>query len=175
MKSIVLAMVVVGAMGAWAEDEKPKEFKEPQELVQARTVYQNQSKIVLDPVRQRYLATLDMLKKQLGAKGDAEGAMAVQKEIEAIRPCDKPIKRSKEDIAGEWVYKDPAWWSRKVVIKKNGSKYQMKDDVGRTYEVKIYGGKMHVSGNGDNVTLEYGDDSKWTGKSIDKNARVLEK
>lgn len=175
MKSVVFSMLVVLAIAVWAEDEKSKEFKEPQELMQARTAYQNQAKAVLDPVMQRYLVTLGALKRQLGAKGDAEGAMAVQREIESVKSCDKPDKKDKETIAGEWMYKDPAWWSRKVVIKKKGNGYQMTDDVGRTYEVKLTGKKMHITGGGDNVTLEYGDDNKWTGTNTDKNARTLEK
>jgi hypothetical protein len=174
MKSIVYSMLMVFAMAVWAEDENPKEFKEPKELMQARTAYQNQAKAVLDPVKQRYLVTLDSLKRQFGAKGDAEGAMAVQKEIETVKADKKPDRIDKYDITGQWVYKDPAWWSRKVVIIKKGNKFQMTDDFHKTFEVKLDGNKIHITGNGDTATLEYADD-KWTGKNIDKNARVLEK
>lgn len=168
-------MFMFFAMSAWAGDETPKEFKEPIELMQARTAYQNQAKAVLDPIKQRYLVTLDTLKKQMGAKGDAEGAMAVQKEMETVKTTDNKAKKDKFDIIGQWVYKDPAWWSRQVVITKSGSKLVMTDDVHRTYEVKLSGNKIQIIGNGDNAALEYDDDNRWTGKNSDNNARILEK
>lgn len=117
----------------------------------------------------------DMLPKLPVKAADEKTKTKVSREIEAVTLSETSVKMNKETFAGEWLYKDPAWWSRKVVIKKSGSKYQMTDEFGRTYEVKLSGKKMHISGNGDNATLEYGDDNKWKGKNIDTNARTLEK
>ncbi|MCF7790174.1 MAG: hypothetical protein K9N47_28910 [Prosthecobacter sp.] len=57
---------------------------EPAELTSARGNYQKQIKTLTDPVNARYLAYLESLKKSLGAKGDLDGALAVQKEIDSL-------------------------------------------------------------------------------------------
>ncbi|MBE7498067.1 MAG: hypothetical protein HS117_24265 [Verrucomicrobiaceae bacterium] len=57
---------------------------EPIELVSARASYQRQIKIATDPINTRYLEYLENLKKVLGGKGDVEGALAVQREIESV-------------------------------------------------------------------------------------------
>lgn len=57
---------------------------EPPELVTVRASYQKQIQAATAPINVRYLDYLENLKKQLGAKGDVEGATAVQSEIDAI-------------------------------------------------------------------------------------------
>ncbi len=57
---------------------------EPAELTSARANYQKQIKTLTDPVNARYVSYLETLKKSLGAKGDLDGALAVQKEIDAL-------------------------------------------------------------------------------------------
>jgi len=57
---------------------------EPAELLSVRANYQKQIRAANAPINARYLEYLENLKKQLGGKGDVEGALAVQKEIESI-------------------------------------------------------------------------------------------
>lgn len=86
MRVKIVLLLILGLIGngyIMADDNQGN--TEPKELALARTAYQNQAKVVLDPVKQKYLATLDALKKQLGSKGDATGAMSVQKEIDSLK------------------------------------------------------------------------------------------
>lgn len=57
---------------------------EPVELTTIRSSYQKQIQTATAPINARYLEYLENLKKQLGGKGDVEGALAVQREIESI-------------------------------------------------------------------------------------------
>jgi hypothetical protein len=57
---------------------------EPQELTSVRANYRKQIQAANAPINARYLEYLENLKKQLGGKGDVEGALAVQKEIDSI-------------------------------------------------------------------------------------------
>jgi hypothetical protein len=57
---------------------------EPAELTSARANYQKQIKSLTEPVNTRYAVYLESLKKSLGAKGDLDGAIAVQKEIDSL-------------------------------------------------------------------------------------------
>ena len=72
------------------------EKKEPDALTKARTAYQKEVARVTAPVLRDYLDQLDALKKVLGGKGDADGAVAVQREIEACTP-------EKTDVTGGGV------------------------------------------------------------------------
>lgn len=69
---------------------------EPPELVSVRASYQKQIQAATAPIHAKYLEYLESLKKQLGGKGDAQGALAVQKEIDAIAALQKtePVSRS---------------------------------------------------------------------------------
>lgn len=57
---------------------------EPPELVSVRASYQKQIQAATAPIHAKYLEYLENLKKQLGGKGDVQGALAVQKEIDSI-------------------------------------------------------------------------------------------
>ena len=57
---------------------------EPPELTSVRASYQKQIQEANAPINARYVEYLENLKKQLGGKGDVEGAVAVQNELDAI-------------------------------------------------------------------------------------------
>lgn len=57
---------------------------EPQQLKQARTAYQKEVETVSRPARDKYVRALNDLKRALTAKGDLEGALAVQHELERV-------------------------------------------------------------------------------------------
>jgi hypothetical protein len=81
MKSLVavLAVALIVAVGS-AQDED----KEPAALTKAREGFMLEMAKVVVPTSRNYLVKLDALKKELGGKGDLEGAKEVQKEIEKV-------------------------------------------------------------------------------------------
>ncbi len=91
---LVMAVIVLAVMAGYSEDAK--ENKEPAELTAAKKEYAEQLEKVTAPVKAKQIARLEKLKKQLTTKGDLQGALAVQKEIEALE--------GKEEISfvGKW-------------------------------------------------------------------------
>ena len=83
--------------------------KEPSALTVARKAYQAQVNSALDPIKKKYLAQLEDLKKQLGGKGDLEGAGAVQREINIVGAKDvksgKDMVSHEDNITGELIGK----------------------------------------------------------------------
>jgi hypothetical protein len=77
------------------------EKKEPTALTKAREGYQVEVARVLMPVTKTYLDRLEALKKDLGAKGKIEEAMAVQQEIEQVTP--RPVSKDPA-IVGIWTF-----------------------------------------------------------------------
>lgn len=62
---------------------------DPPELTSVRAAYLKQIESATAPIREKYLAYLESLKKELGAKGDLEGALAVQLELDSISGSSK--------------------------------------------------------------------------------------
>jgi hypothetical protein len=101
MKTLFVLVAILLTTVVFSQDEP----KEPEALVKAREVYQKEVKRVTEPIIKDYLAKLDALKKELGGKGDAEGAMAVQKEIGALKEAQAdPTEPKKDWIEGTWQY-----------------------------------------------------------------------
>jgi hypothetical protein len=69
---------------------------EPQQLTTVRASYREQVEAATAPITARYVEYLEKLKRDLGAKGDLEGAMAVQKELEAVGGASKTTTGSSE-------------------------------------------------------------------------------
>jgi hypothetical protein len=101
MKTLTAFFLLSCAIAVCAEDAK--ESKDPVELAQVRNTFQTQMKAATTPIIQRYLQQLDALKKQLGGKGDVNGAVAVQKEIDAfaVKP-EKPVDINIKNLIGKW-------------------------------------------------------------------------
>jgi len=57
---------------------------DPPQLTSVRASYLKQIEAATFPITEKYVAYLENLKKELGAKGDLNGALAVQNEIDAI-------------------------------------------------------------------------------------------
>jgi hypothetical protein len=57
---------------------------EPPQLTSVRASYQKQIEAATAPITAKYVEYLENLKKELGAKGDIEGAVAVQEELDAV-------------------------------------------------------------------------------------------
>jgi hypothetical protein len=79
MKYILASLLILAAfVTAFAVEG------EPAELANVRVRYTQETGLAVAPVKLRYLATLDALKKSLGAKGQVNDALAVQNEIDRI-------------------------------------------------------------------------------------------
>jgi hypothetical protein len=61
-----------------AQEESP-------ELKLAREAYEREIDFATRPIRDRYLLRLETLKRSLGARGDARGALSIQEEIDRVK------------------------------------------------------------------------------------------
>lgn len=91
---------------------EPATDEEPPALVKAREKYNRD----IAPITKAYLATLEGLKKQLGAKGDLKGAQAVQTEIDGLPTADSG---NKKQLVGTWQWGGPG--SDTAVISADGT------------------------------------------------------
>ena len=153
MKSMIMMLAVLTLMyTAMAEDAKdPKESKE---LNSAKAEYNAQVNAAVQPIKTRYLAKLDALKKQLGSQVKIEEAMLVQKEIDAISKIDLAEPNNQSKAVGRWNW-------------PGGSIVELKADGTSLFEnVKAWtgtwieeGGKVVVSWNNggkDSLTIKTG-------------------
>ena len=92
---VSFAVVLASACGVSQAQE------EPSELLQARAVFQKDVDFVTRPIRDRYVSRLDSLKRALGSRGDARGALAVQEEIDRV----KETGGGADKLAGIWSIK----------------------------------------------------------------------
>ncbi len=167
MKKTMLVMAVLALVAMTGYSEDAKETKEPAELTAAKKAYAEQIEKVTAPVRAKQIATLQKLQKQLTVKGDLQGALAVQNEIEAIN-SGKTGPPTMESFTGEWTYGDPAGWSFPATFKKEGSTwYMVPGNGGKKREVSLKDGKLYVTTD-DNAVLEQDPDdpNRWIGEHL---------
>jgi hypothetical protein len=101
--------------------------EEPAELVQARTLYERDVDFVARPIRDRYISRLDSLKRSLGARGDARGAVAVQDEIDRVREA-TASQQALSKFAGSWKVTYSVGTVRHYVITADGQVTQDEHD-----------------------------------------------
>jgi hypothetical protein len=90
----------------------------PAELQQAKAQYQKEVDFTLRPLRERYLARLETLKRTLAGRGDVRAAVAVQDEIDLLTAT---INESAiiAKHAGTWISQPGL--NRRYSIKTDGS------------------------------------------------------
>ena len=81
---ILLFLATVGSLRVQAEETKP--LSEPESLVSVRISYKEEIKKATARIRAGYQGALEKLIKELGAKGDIDGALAVKREYESQLP-----------------------------------------------------------------------------------------
>ena len=96
---VALSVLLSAAFFFRAAAESP----DPQELAAARIRYQQEVAQAVTPIKQKYALTLEGLKKALGAKGDAAGALAVQQEIDRLGVA-QPANALRPDGAKVVIY-----------------------------------------------------------------------
>ena len=92
---VFMAVALFSSGAVSAQEENP-------ELTQARMLYEKDVEFATKPIRDRYFSRLESLKRTLGARGDARGAVAVQDEIDRIREA-VPAQQSFAKFAGNWT------------------------------------------------------------------------
>lgn len=123
MKLILVLCMFVG-LPLYAQNNS----KEPETLTKARAKYQKEVARVTAPITKDYLDQLDTLKKALGAKGDVEDAMAVQKEIDAVAT---PAEDQKDWLDGTtWAMISRPAWLRKF---ERGKCFAIDTAAGRSW------------------------------------------
>ena len=100
---VCFVITLLFAVQAYADDVK----KEPPLLTNARGDYECELKAVTKPIATKYIQRLENMKRDLGGKGDAVGAIAVQQEIDTVTASlsEKPKSPSEgpaSSIAGTW-------------------------------------------------------------------------
>lgn len=75
---------------------------DPPQLISVRAAYQKQIESATAPITEKYVAYLENLKKELGAKGELEGALAVQRELDSIEGSSKSVKAEEGDRIVVW-------------------------------------------------------------------------
>ena len=102
MKTTVMAMMVamVVSVMCFGQDEP----SEPKKLTNMRGQYEKMVKAAVDPITRDYVDALTDLKKELGGKGDAAGAMAVQKEIDEVKEKLSVDSQRANMVVGDWIW-----------------------------------------------------------------------
>lgn len=75
--------------------------EENPELKKEREFYERELEFALRPIRERYLSRLDKMKRLLGGRGDARGALAVQDEMDGVATSAKGGGFAR--FAGTWA------------------------------------------------------------------------
>jgi hypothetical protein len=96
----MLAMMVLFTSAVFAQDEAP----ELKELTNLRVKKDAMVKTAIAPILKDYVALLTEMKMKLGAKGDAAGAMAVQKELDSLKSASLSSATKKDSFIGEWTW-----------------------------------------------------------------------
>ena len=138
--------------------------EEPEELTTIRASYQEKIARATKPIHSSYLKALESLKRKLGAKGDAEGALAIQKEID--RMSVRLIRGG--ELVGRWLWQGGKGFSvtftpdhRAITTKQS---YTLKTwqhvKENRFMAITKDGKKMPMWISGDGKTLEISKE-KW--------------
>lgn len=156
---LVFAAVIL-AFGANSSAMAAEEV--PDELVKLRTAFDKDIDFATRPIRDRYLSRLEILKRSLGSRGDARGAVAVQDEVDRILgTIGGPVTFAK--FAGTWkvAYSD-GHFSRYIITPDGVVK-------GGDFDGKapLVTGKLLVKGN--DVLLDFNNSVIERLKIVEKN------
>lgn len=148
-QSCIVAFLLVTGLSreVFAEEENP-------ELAQAEAQYRKDIEFATKAIRDRYLSRLDSLKRQLGARGDARAAVAIQEEIDRVLASvpDENIAAAAARLAGTWKITYTNGDSRTYVITADGAASFLSFDA----EGRVYGtNKKKLLLKGGDVLVEF--------------------
>lgn len=111
-----LLLANLSRAGGAPQEENP-------ELAQAQAQYRRDMEFATKPTRDRYLSRLDSLKRQLGSRGDARGAVAIQEEVDRIMASipDESLVTAAAKLAGTWKITYSTGELRTYAVSSDGS------------------------------------------------------
>ena len=137
--SFVVSFAIALASGAGVSQGQ----EEPAELTQARALYQKDVDFALRPIRDRYLSRLDSLKRSLGSRGDARGAVAVQDEIDIVKAATGEMAGA-AGLVGTWKFVYSNGSTRRYSIAPDGTVTYDEDGGKPVTPAKV--GKLTIKG-----------------------------
>jgi hypothetical protein len=138
-----LTMVVV-TYGAWQAVAAPSDTLEPDPLKVARSTFESQMKLAIDPVLKRYEKQLQKMESELTKKNETEAAEAVKVELKRAQKLSGMILGV--PIQGEWTVKYTSGGMRTYQIRNDGTvRFVEENRVGRILRY------------GDDLLLDFGD------------------
>ena len=179
MKRMLTMMMMVLALGMALMAE---ETKVPAELATVQNEYRAQLEAATAPIKAKYVAKLETLKKQLGSQGKLDIAMAVQKELDSLKEKE-PEEASAElqDYSGAWAYGDPrgGQWKSTVVLRKQGTRWVGVTNTKLQISMEVHKDHIRITDKSgqENVQLTPSQDKpySWEGVNRDGGPRFLEK
>jgi len=142
---VLSALAAIPFLGGLADADET-----PSELVQARSMYEKELEFATRPLRERYLARLETLKRSLGGRGDARAALAVQEEIDRVTAATQQPGFGK--FAGAWIIQYENGGSRRYAIKGDGMVIWVETDGKPQGETP---GKMRQEGSETVVEMQF--------------------
>lgn len=142
---VLSALAAFLFLGAWADAEET-----PSELVQARSTYEKELEFATRPLRERYLARLETLKRSLGGRGDVRAALTVQDEIDRVSAAAQQPGFGK--FAGSWMIQYENGGTRRYTIKADGTVIWVETDGKPQGETP---GKMRQEGSDTVVEMQF--------------------
>ncbi|HCE42819.1 MAG TPA: hypothetical protein DET40_04675 [Lentisphaeria bacterium] len=116
MKTAMMTMVLILGLAVAAQD---KPVKEPGELMTARNAYlAEQAKVT-----EKYLATLEAIKKKLGAAGRIDDAIVIKAEIDKLQKASEVelAEPGSDKAVGKWLLRYVINYERLYDIKSDGT------------------------------------------------------
>ena len=158
----ILLVLSMATRALRAEDEPP-------ELAQARAMYQKDVEFATRPIRDRYLSKLDVLKRSLGARGDARGAAAVQDEIDRLKATITGIAAIARFV-GFWALDYGSGSTRKYTIRSDGTLIMSEINGGSIVPPRT----ARITLRGSDLVIEFENDPSLERLSISGNKLIVE-
>lgn len=79
-----LVAILGVALYVYGTNTRVQAADDPGELIAARAAYQREIDDATSPIKKRYAAKLESMKRSLGARGNVQAALAVQRELDSL-------------------------------------------------------------------------------------------
>ena len=141
---------------------------EPAELTQARTQFQREIDFTTRPIRDRYVARLELLKRGYGSRGDAKAAIILQDEIDRVKAAVADVPGVAK-FAGVWHITYETTGTRRYEIKPDGTVIWSEDN-GKPYGPR----KAKITAKGSEFVLDFKEDPALERLSMTKGSLTVE-
>ncbi len=152
---------VTPAFSALAESE-------PAELTQARSQFQKEIDFTTRPIRDRYVARLELLKRGYGGRGDAKAAIILQDEIDRVKAAVADVPGVAK-FAGVWHITYETNGTRRYTITPDGT-VTWTEDNGKPFGPR----KAKITAKGTEFVLDFKEDPALERLSMTKGGLTVE-